>query len=379
MLLGIPVFLNARQIEFRPLSLQEALHVAAKENKPVFFMGFASWCSHCEHMFDKVFTDSSVAAYYNTHFVCIDQDIEKGDGPQLAEKFNISVFPTFVFMDSTGEVLYQITGEYQPASFIEQGENSFITEMQLPWLRKRYFDDPGDSVKCLSYLAALNRGRIDALPVAVAWLQANWSNFPFNTTSWHIFNTGISDIASEPFAFIVAHRDDFAAAVTQEKVDRKLYYTAAYSLKKAEDVNDTATYFTKRPIAASLGLRSVDSLLFNLDMNLYERNREWDRYAATALEGTRKYAWDSYDDLRHIAQIFQKTVQDTASLREAAEWAMRSSELRPEYANTVLCAQLLYACGDKPHAKEEAEKAQEIARKTLSPSAEADLIIKECR
>src|SRR5271170_4928829 len=94
-------------IRFQDVSLQEALKMAQAEKKPVFFMGYASWCEHCKHMKEKIFKDSAVADYFNKHFVCVKQDMEKGDGIKLHALFQVRLYPTYVFLDGDGTTLYQ--------------------------------------------------------------------------------------------------------------------------------------------------------------------------------------------------------------------------------------------------------------------------------
>src|SRR4051812_2111412 len=88
-------------IIFREITLPEAFTASKNENKPIFFMGFMSWCEHCKKMKELVFTDSAVAAFYNARFICIHKDLEKGEGLQLRRTYSITSYPTFIFLDST--------------------------------------------------------------------------------------------------------------------------------------------------------------------------------------------------------------------------------------------------------------------------------------
>src|SRR2546423_1858872 len=105
-------------IHFEDITLQQALVESRNANKPVFFMGFASWCEHCKRMKESVFTQDSVTDYYNSHFICMMMDLEKGDGIALAKKFYVASFPTFIFLDSSGTVMYQAAGELSAGDFI---------------------------------------------------------------------------------------------------------------------------------------------------------------------------------------------------------------------------------------------------------------------
>src|SRR5438309_9799210 len=76
-------------IKFIDGSFTTVLKEAKAQNKPVFFMGYASWCSHCNNMKEKVFTNPAVANFFNQQFICIAQDMQKNEGIQLQQTFGI--------------------------------------------------------------------------------------------------------------------------------------------------------------------------------------------------------------------------------------------------------------------------------------------------
>jgi len=122
-------------IQLSETGLNAALEKSKVENKPVFFMCYASWCPHCKAMKNKVFTDPTVADFYNKNFICAAQDMEKGEGVELHERFKIESYPTFIFFDSNGTTLYRITGELKAPEFIQEGINVLQPDMQLPYLK----------------------------------------------------------------------------------------------------------------------------------------------------------------------------------------------------------------------------------------------------
>jgi len=185
----------------------------------------------------------------------------------------------------------------------------------------------------------------------------------------------VSDISSQEFRFIIDHQKQYGDIVSPQRVQRKIYRTAAYNLQQPADKNDTTEYFRLRAIASAFHNTQVDSLIFNYDLQLYDLNNQWSRYETTAIKGTSTYEWNDYSQLKHIADIFSKRVTNPSSLKEAATWAKRSAELKPEYGNTLLYAQLLEKTGEKNNAKKVAHDAVDIASKINSNHAEADQIL----
>ena len=92
-------------ILFETDGLQKALAKARKENKAVFVDCYTSWCGPCKMMSSKVFPDKQAGDFFNPRFISLKIDMEKGEGKELAQKWNISAFPTYLILNPQGEVV----------------------------------------------------------------------------------------------------------------------------------------------------------------------------------------------------------------------------------------------------------------------------------
>ncbi len=113
---------NVSGINFISGTWAEALQTAKKEGKPVFLNISASWCGPCKMLKARTFPNPEVGQFYNTHFINVEVDGEKGEGAKLAGKFNIRGYPTFIFFDPRGKIIAQTTGYRNPKQFIELGK-----------------------------------------------------------------------------------------------------------------------------------------------------------------------------------------------------------------------------------------------------------------
>ena len=109
-------------IEFHQGSWDEALQKAKKEGKPVFLDISASWCGPCKMLKSRTFPNDEVGEFYNTNFINVAVDGEKGEGIQLARKYKIRGYPSLIFLDSKGQLIAQTAGYRNPEQFIEIGK-----------------------------------------------------------------------------------------------------------------------------------------------------------------------------------------------------------------------------------------------------------------
>ena len=77
---------------FRDLTFNEALAQAKAEKKMVFMDCYTSWCGPCKNMTNNVFPQKAAGDYFNPRFVCVKYDMEKGEGKELADKFEVHAY-----------------------------------------------------------------------------------------------------------------------------------------------------------------------------------------------------------------------------------------------------------------------------------------------
>ncbi|MCA9684855.1 MAG: DUF255 domain-containing protein, partial [Myxococcales bacterium] len=70
-------------------SLEQALSRATSEDKLVFVEVGAYWCPPCHELEEQVFTDPRVGAWLEEHAVAVHIDAEKGEGPELVDRYAI--------------------------------------------------------------------------------------------------------------------------------------------------------------------------------------------------------------------------------------------------------------------------------------------------
>lgn len=114
---------DAGGIQFTEASWKEILKKAKAEKKVIFLDAYASWCQPCKMLQKNVFTKKSVGEFYNSKFINVKMDMEKGEGPALSQVYPLEAYPTLLFIDGNGRVLKKVLGYQSPESLIAIGKS----------------------------------------------------------------------------------------------------------------------------------------------------------------------------------------------------------------------------------------------------------------
>jgi len=113
----------AQSIQFDKVSFEEALLKANKQNKLIFIDFNAVWCAPCKVMERNVFTNPKVAELFNKEFINLKLDGER-EGRAIAKKFNVGAYPTLMFINGKGEMVYKKVGGLNASQTIKMGDGA---------------------------------------------------------------------------------------------------------------------------------------------------------------------------------------------------------------------------------------------------------------
>lgn len=102
---AVPLFNFVASEKLSPL-----LERAKVENKIVFVDFYATWCLPCRVMEEEVYTDKNLEAFFNDRIINYKVDGEKDNGPNLVAIYEVTAYPTLLFLDSNGRVLERKDG-----------------------------------------------------------------------------------------------------------------------------------------------------------------------------------------------------------------------------------------------------------------------------
>ncbi len=126
--LGYSLCGSTQGIEFKETNFDKVLEIAKKEGKMIFLDVYTVWCGPCKMMAKDIFPLQEVGEFYNTHFISMKVDAEKKENIFI-KKYNVNSFPTYLFLDENGELIYRALGHMEAKDFINVGQRA-LTEMK---------------------------------------------------------------------------------------------------------------------------------------------------------------------------------------------------------------------------------------------------------
>ena len=118
-------------IEFEHGTWKEVLAKAQQTNKPIFVDVYTTWCGPCKMMDKDIFPLETVGKVYNAGFVCYHLDAEKGEGIEVAKKYEVKAYPTYLFIKADGALFFRSLGSMEAKAFLEVS-NSALSEFNDP-------------------------------------------------------------------------------------------------------------------------------------------------------------------------------------------------------------------------------------------------------
>lgn len=376
---------SAVGIQFETGTWAEILAKAKQQNKYVFVDAYTTWCGPCKWMDKNVFPTAEAGDYFNKNFVNAKIDMEKGEGLDIAKKYNVQAYPTYLYVDGNGDLVHRVVGSMETPKFIEASSNALDPNKQYGTLIRKFDGGDRDSefLYKASYAAqnAYDTKKTQEISNAYLATQTNWleeKNVKFITQ----FTSSPKDAQ---FDFMRKNAAAFEASMGKDKYAEKMYgivYQASYSEVglKRDATKEQAPQYIK--IADEYFKKTLPEQAPKLSntfaMNVYRIMKDWDNFAKTAIAYYDKnLPAASSMELNSIAWTFYENIDNPEYLKKAVGYALQSVKLSEEYANTDTVASLYSKVGDKKNAKLYAEKAIALGKATNQDVSSTEKLLQD--
>lgn len=225
------LLLHAQEgIQFNKGSWAQVKEAAAKEGKLIFADVYTQWCGPCYNMAKKVFVLYSVGTFYNTHFVNVKIDAENGEGIDLAKKFAVRSYPTYLFIDPvTEQVVHRSSGNQPAETFLFTGASALNPETRSLSLEanKKAGNSTGEFLLAYAKYKGSCYSRNEAKEVAEQLIRTEGYGLD-NPAVWDLFEKYISSRDNALFKELVSNIDKYRTLYGTDKVDAKIYAECQY-------------------------------------------------------------------------------------------------------------------------------------------------------
>ncbi|MGG7436965.1 thioredoxin family protein [Chryseobacterium arthrosphaerae] len=375
--LFIGVLAWAQGIKFEDGNFASILAKAKKEKKLIFVDAYASWCGPCKLMVKNIFPLQSVGDYYNAHFINAKIDMEKGEGIDLAKKYNVKAFPTYLFIDGNGEAVHRTLGYVEEKDFIQFAKDAEDPNRRLTSL-KQQFEKGEKAPEFLKNLAVLT---IYNDPEFAGKVMNRYfgQKAALDQEDVQLLLSGVQTTESPLYKIFQDKKEDiqkFLPADRYEKFDKNIKLnTVAKKAYNADTKTWNDSYFMTET-QKFLSKEEADKILKRMKANRALKNKDIPAYEKLIMELYQDYSAASSEELNSLAWNFFENVSNKASLEKAIVWAQESVKKDQNYANTDTLANLYNKIGDKKNAKMWAEKSIEIAKSKGEDFSDTEKLLK---
>ena len=369
-------------IAFQDSSFKEILAKAKKEKKLVFMDAYAAWCGPCKLMEKNIFTLPAVKEYYNANFINARFDMEKGEGRDIALKYGVRSYPSFLFINGDGELIMQNFGYMGEQDFItiakeannpkfasnstkelfEQGESDpgFLLNMM-----KMYAQSDYDLAKKASerYFKAKKADELtrDDIGMLLYFLKSP------SDPNYQIFKDRKDNITKVMSAEIYQQFD----------VNIKISNVMEKSLdQKTGVINDDYFFKNATPL---VGKTEAEIALNRMKVIYYSNVGNFKEYEKAALAYYKDADQFNTDELLKAAWIFSEHIDNKTSLKKAEEWAEKAVMKSESAENTYILAKLYAKTGNKSNAKVYAEMSKNLAMQQGADSSAAEQLLQSLK
>ena len=358
------------QINFKQISWEDALAESGQTNKPIFLYGYSQECEPCLLLEEYTFEDEEVANYFNDQFINLPMDMEEYPGIELAEVYDVILYPTMLFFDGDGNIIHRGCGSMNAKEFLELGKAVF-TDAALSKYDSLFKAGERDLNSLMEYIDLQEEVCLDA----EGFVQKMMDEIPekelltdhaftlIENYQWNIF--------SREFQYLLENKRLFEDSIDQERVHNKLYNTFLAQYEEIFESEDVQLFALRalRNEMQPLKFSGADTLAVMINLYYYELMEDWESFSDNAIEWVGMSGTLDSEELDDLAWKFYLYVDNKRKLEIAANWAKQSVDVEPTPSAIDTYASLLFKLGDKKTAIELEKQAIAMAEELLEETS----------
>ena len=367
-------------IQFSFLPYNDFLKKSKETGKPVMIYFTGTGCSLCVKMEKQVFPQEEIYSFYNKSFINVElfDDFKKPDSAikKLQRKYGIVSQPTFIFIDSTGEVIHK-SGYKEKNDFLLVGQQAIGSDNYRSWIS--LFDKGEVEINTLKKFLAVEHkpilyAEMDYRCKTQEMLDRYFSSIPSseysNSDNWEIIKKYVSNPYSNIFKFLLENKSKFISYYGEKEVNEKIY--SVYQDAWSGSMESTSYRKAEKTIIESNEPMAKLVILFREMGDEARKNKEieninWisflNKYNSSVLQYS--YVVRPYLIYQISEEITTKSPNDIKAVKFANTWLKSILEISTNVEEDFFSeyAKTFFLLGDKNNAINTQKRAIEIAEK----------------
>jgi thiol-disulfide isomerase/thioredoxin len=377
-LIGLSAIAQNRQIEFKEADWKTQLATAKKENKLIFFDAYTTWCGPCKVMARDVFTRDKVADLFNDKFVNAKYDMEKGEGITLKDKYGVSAYPTYLFINGDGELVHKIVGSMTTNEFMNEANKALNPESTIYGLAKNFEASGHSEASAIAYLDAIGKAYESAKQSVVSKIYFDVLTKPIllEEHNWKLVVKYLNNPSSKAFSYLYSNKSKLEEKYKVSDVNRyfkQVFGSSVYMIKDAYSKNKGVKE-AKENIKAIRKLLKEGTdyskvLLAKLDLIEFASKNQWDKFAAKVdtMCDDNEFLNKSYVMIEAANDVV--TANQEKQYRSVLKWANLIEKTKPELFTQIQLAELrkrvLVRQGKKAEAEVMSQKEKGLRKEAM--------------
>lgn len=361
------VLFSQETINFQDLPFKDLLAKAKKENKLIFMDAYAAWCGPCKLMEKNIFPKKEVRDYFNANYINAHYDMEKGEGPEIAAKYGIRSYPSFLFLNGDGEVVLKSLGYMNEEAFLAFGKEAGQSKL-TSGSYKDAFEKGEKNPEQLLNMMRLNADTDYefAKKVSERYFEIK-KNQPLTKDEVGLLLYFLKSPSDKNYSIFTARKKEIETLMSPEifkEFDSNIKVSKVMEEsfdQKTGVINDE--HFLKNAVPL-IGKTEAETALNRMKVIVYPNTGNFIEYEKAALEYYKDSANFNQDELLKAAYIFSQNVSNPSSLKKALEWAEKSVMQSENMENTFILASIYAKTGNNENARTFAEISKNIAEAT---------------
>jgi thiol-disulfide isomerase/thioredoxin len=363
-LASINIKAQNNSIEFIDNDWKQAIENSKEFDKLIFVDAYTTWCGPCKWMAANIFTNDTIAEFYNSNYINLKLDMEKGEGLEFAKQFGIRSYPTLLYINANQELVHRSVGAYPKIEwYIDNGLDAMNPLERYSSFEKSYGDGARGKEFMVEFISKSQVAGI-GVPDAIKELYLVLSDKELMEDEiWEITKASKLSFESKAIAHLQSNIDLYnkqfggEAKTVLEDSYKNFLMTAVY----ARPFNDEK-YKEARVKVLGSDLKNANEVVFYTDLIMYQKTGNWKLYEKNIVAGTEKYYLNNASVLNNIAWTIFENIEAKAILKKAVSWAEKSIELSESHYTYDTLANLQYKLNLKKEAIESLTMAIQLSK-----------------